>query len=805
MKKLVSILLTVCLIIAVCPLWLFNTASAANISNGYYYTVSNDEASITGAYSTGHYANIPSEVDGYPVTSIGISAFRGFTNIKWINIPDSVTNIGPSAFYGCTGLTGITIGKGVTSIGNNAFYNCCNLTNITIPDSVTSIGDYAFYRCYNLTNIAIPYSVTSIGDRAFHDCTGLTSITIGKGVTSIGNNAFYNCCNLTNITIPDSVTSIGDYAFKMCTGLTSVTIPENVISIGNSAFYDCTGLSSVNYNAINCISMGTSSAPVFLDCDKLVTIHIGEKVESIPEYAFYGCKTLKGVNITDISAWCNITFSSESANPLNYAKKIYLNGTLVTELIIPDGVTKINKYTFANCESLESVTMPNSVNSIGEAAFRGCENIESITLPFVGSSRKATGENGVFGYIFGYKTKSDEGTTEQFYKDDLSYFYYIPSKLKSVVITDAKWLSYGAFYGCENLTDITINEGATDIGSYAFFKCKNLTELFLPGTIERVGLDAFGEMNWYSTWKKFQPDGLVYIGKVLMGCKGNHSTNLVIKDGTKSINSLACSQITSVVIPESVENIKSKAFNSCTNIESITVPFIGGSANSNEKFSYIFGGNVDWSIPESLKEIIITQETSIDSYDFMYCDNVESIVLSNTVKSIASYAFQNCYGLRGIKIPGSVGKIEHSAFQNCTDLTTVEIERGVKEIGVGAFNNCSSLRTLKLTKSIEKIDSDAFKYCPLSRVLFVGTTDDWYSIVIAAGNTLRPQYILPGDINEIGGVTDQDAVHLLYHTFLPNLYPVNQDCDFNGDNEVNDKDAIYLLYYTFLPDLYPID
>ncbi len=62
-----------------------------------------------------------------------------------------------------------------------------------------------------------------------------------------------------------------------------------------------------------------------------------------------------------------------------------------------------------------------------------------------------------------------------------------------------------------------------------------------------------------------------------------------------------------------------------------------------------------------------------------------------------------------------------------------------------------------------------------------------------------------GDIDGVEGVTDRDAVHLLYYTFLPNLYPVNQDCDFNGDNEVNDKDAIYLLYYTFLPDLYPID
>lgn len=66
-----------------------------------------------------------------------------------------------------------------------------------------------------------------------------------------------------------------------------------------------------------------------------------------------------------------------------------------------------------------------------------------------------------------------------------------------------------------------------------------------------------------------------------------------------------------------------------------------------------------------------------------------------------------------------------------------------------------------------------------------------------------PAYIA-GDVNGDDEVTDRDAVHLLYHTFLPDLYPVNQDCDFNGDGEVTDRDAVYLLYYTFLPDLYPI-
>ena len=61
-----------------------------------------------------------------------------------------------------------------------------------------------------------------------------------------------------------------------------------------------------------------------------------------------------------------------------------------------------------------------------------------------------------------------------------------------------------------------------------------------------------------------------------------------------------------------------------------------------------------------------------------------------------------------------------------------------------------------------------------------------------------------GNVDDDTEITDRDAVYLLYHTFLPDIYPVNQDCDFNGDGEINDKDAVYLLYHTFLPDLYPL-
>ena len=82
-------------------------------------------------------------------------------------------------------------GKPVTSIGDGAFSVCSGLTKITIPNGVTSIGDYAFSDCSGLTKITIPNGVTSIRDGAFSNCSGLTEITIPDSVTSIGDNVLF--------------------------------------------------------------------------------------------------------------------------------------------------------------------------------------------------------------------------------------------------------------------------------------------------------------------------------------------------------------------------------------------------------------------------------------------------------------------------------------------------------------------------------------------------------------------------------------------------------------------------------------
>lgn len=227
--------------------------------------------------------NIPSEINGTPVTTIGNAAFRD-SSVTSVTIPASVTEIGANAFAGCTNLTSVTYGgdwsnltiqsgnpavedaakdaaneqlfdfefilnntavvvisykgtaadvtipsrykgKPVTVIGPVAFYNNSAVTSVTIPDSVTAIPDYAFGFCSQLTNISIPNSVTFIGFSAFNSCTSLKSITLPSSLSTIQSYAFYNCGNLKTIRIPVSVTSIGNCAFDVCPSLMTVTYP----------------------------------------------------------------------------------------------------------------------------------------------------------------------------------------------------------------------------------------------------------------------------------------------------------------------------------------------------------------------------------------------------------------------------------------------------------------------------------------------------------------------------------------------------------------------------------------------------
>ena len=282
-----------------------------------------------------------------------------------VNIPSSVTYNGKS--------------YPVTEIDNGAFSDCSGLTSVTIPNSVTEIGSFAFDGCISLKTVnwnARNCADFSNSDYApFQGLTGITTFNFGNEVEKIPAYLCYDHSGLKSATIPNSVKTISDYAFDGCSGLTSVTIGNSVTSIGYSAFSGCSGLTSVTIpNSVTEIGNWT-----FANCSGLTSVTIPNSVTSIGDYAFHGCSGLTKVEISDLAAWCKISFGDFSANPLYYAKHLYLNGSEIKDLVIPNSVTSIGDYAFYGCSGLTSVTIPNSVTSIGEDAFEYCSELKNLT------------------------------------------------------------------------------------------------------------------------------------------------------------------------------------------------------------------------------------------------------------------------------------------------------------------------------------------------------------------------------------------------------------------------------------------
>lgn len=253
----------------------------------------------------------------------------------------------------------INLKTGLTEVTSNAFHPYSG--DIVIPETIVYDG--------------IKYTVTSIGGGAFSQ-RNITSITFPNSITSIGPSAFSYCNVLDSVVIPERVTIIPNMAFASSESLRHVILPEGVTLIDNSAFNSCYGLDSL----IIPNTVETIEDWAFAGCKNLSYVKMPQQLKKVGQGAFGNCQSMAYVDIPDLSSWAMVDFYNNSANPLNFAKKLIVNGEEITDLVIPDDVTSIGNCTFYNCVNLTSITIGEHVASIGASAFRGCSNVTSIVI-----------------------------------------------------------------------------------------------------------------------------------------------------------------------------------------------------------------------------------------------------------------------------------------------------------------------------------------------------------------------------------------------------------------------------------------
>lgn len=652
--------------------------------------------------------SIPATTDnGYKVTRIAENAFSNYSGITTIQIGSNVNTIEPSAFNGCTGLTKVTIYDlaawcNITISGNaqsNPLYYAHHLylgntevTNLTIPNGVQNLSDLLFYGCYGLTSVTIPNSVTSIGWACFNRCSNLKTVTIGSGVTKITNFAFGNCNALTSVTClaatPPTILNSNAFDDATYSGV-PLTVPKSCKSayesatywsnfttikeapynfVYNGIYYSITGDNTVevtykdtNYNSYS----GNVSIPrtvvyngttyqvtsigqyAFNKSTGLTSVTLPQSIAKMGPYAFDHCSGLTRVNISNLAAWCNITFqSSASSNPLCYGHHLYLNGTEVTDLTVPSGVQQLAQFVFYGCEGLTSVTIPNSVTSIGWSCFSGCTNLKTVNL--------GSGLTSIANYAFAGSTTLTSltclATTP-------------PTMSASTVFTDATYSGASLTVPKDHLSDYQSANYWSNFSSileapYNFMVDGIYYKITGSNTVEVTYKDS--NYNSYSGSVNI-PSSVTFNGtNYQVTAIGNHAFS-------QSEN------LTSVTIPPTVTLIDTEAFGYCSGLTRVNI------SNLAAWCKISFKGNA-WSNPLYYAHHLYLNGTE-----------VTDLTIPSEIVTLDTFIFYGCDGLTTVTIPDNVTSIGWSCFAHCTNLTTVTLGSGITFIDNYAFASCTSL------------------------------------------------------------------------------------------------------------------
>lgn len=322
--------------------------------------------------------------------------------------------------------------------------------------------------------------------------------------------------------------------------------------------------------------------------------------------------------------------------------------TMITDVVIPEGVTYIGREAFAGCSALVRVKIPTSVTQVGANLFEGTPYDSTLT-----------GELVYINSIL-YRCQSDAVT--------------VSIRQGTTVIAEE------AFINRVNLAAIVVPDGVSYIGSNAFKNCSALSQIEIPKSVRDIVANAFDGTKWYEDRKH----EMIYINDLLYRVPAEIIVQSEQPTGSlrdKDAAELAKSGVATQIIPYTDVIVQGETTTICT------------LAFANTPVQKV-------QLPSTL--------TTIHYGAFQNCTALKQITLPESMTFIEGGAFQNCSVLSSILVPQNVTYLGASAFSGCTSLTSATLPQAITRISSGLFENCSSLTTVQASSALTSIGSRAF-------------------------------------------------------------------------------------------------
>lgn len=608
------------------------------------------DSSNPGLYSeafSGSKLEVVRFADDSALNTLPDKAFKNCEFLREVYLPSTLTTIGAEAFSGCVALTTLSIPDRVTSLVSNPFIGIADISSFTfnsafmkkdgalyetvpsgkklvalssaaigadgsytMDSDVVEIGKDAARAIHALKSLTIPKTVATVNEYAFADNPNLTTVTFDSrmiaqdetfnGAVTVGENKYrpltlkgymFNSSSVVELILPEGLRIIDSNVFANMCKLNKVSLPSSLGSIASYGFSNCYGLVEVENHSTLAINKGDG-----------ISVNGGVGLYAVNIYtnadmSGYEFITQDGLKFYKNATECTLVGYIGSATQLTLPDKIgglsykiapyafYCN-SVITEVILPNGLTEIGTYAFAYCENLENVVIPSSVKKIGDWTFSYCYAL-----------KKATFSGNDFDIEIGARAFQMSGLTSIVLPDGLekldSLFYGCASLEQVTLPSTITSIASLTFSGNKKLRRIVIPEKVGEIGSNAFEYCYALDEVInLSALSIAKGMDSNGKVAYYASRVVFSEEGKgtftttaegyeFYYGGgeyYLVGYKGT-SPNLVLPadfNGNKyKIAAYAFYQrkdISSITISEGVEEIGMYAFYQCTELRK----FVGG-------------------------------------------------------------------------------------------------------------------------------------------------------------------------------------------------------------------------------------